>query len=198
MSTPIKLNQSSFFSRKVLTVPAGLTVPVSITGNNFVCTSATGQFFVKFDGGEEFPMDTGMGFKLLPEDFFGILEIRNPSASDSIDIAFYAGRGDITKIVVEAKLAPTRLLAGGPSHVEIIGAGVSLTVPGTNAGQRRKQIIVTNMDLSSDLTVLVGTVRAARIFPRTAWTFETDATVVLKNETGSTMVVNILETYYTT
>jgi hypothetical protein len=193
MNTPVKLNQKSYFTRKTFTIPAGMTVVANITGSTFSCKSATGVFYLSYDDSEEFPMETGLGFKLAAGDGFSRLALRNPGTVDNT-VTFYAGHGDINLLIVEQRLPSTRLVP----YTGAINNGAYKECVGTNLGNRRKQIVVTNLDAASDLELrdAAGTTIFDKVFPRSKWTVETDATIRVYNTSGAAVTVAIGEFFY--
>ena len=82
----------SFITHKTVTVPAGKAVPHDVTGQFFLCKSATAEFLMAFDGGEKVPMNIGLGWR--GEDTFKLITFYNETGSD-ITVTYYAGRGEM-------------------------------------------------------------------------------------------------------
>jgi len=193
MKTPL-------LSFKAITIPTGKTVQQNITGQLFFCTECNARFEMAINDGERIPMELGLGFRF--DDPFNKLTFYNDTAAD-ITVEYYVGANDILdsrlntllerQILVGQRIPPTRIVAGDVT----IAASATLTYIGTNAGDQRKQIVITNRDDTYDLTVQdSGASAIATVFARTAWTIETNATIKLYNANASALAINVCEIYY--
>jgi len=188
---------------QTITLAAYELRPVAITGSVFVCKSATARFKMRFDAGEEIDMDQGWSV-VVGNEMWGRLVFINTTAAE-ITLSFYAGSNAMQyasqATTMSVKPVSTRLVVGGPSTISVLPAGTAYTIPGTNAGQIRKQIVITNLDGSRNLLIYAGPLlldhACACVFPETAWTIESDVSLTIYNPDVSGMAVLILETYLT-
>lgn len=186
--------KSSWLSYKNLTIAGNGDRVVNVTGSLFQCKDSTAQFEISYDGGEYFPMEGGLGFRLEPGDQFKELRFRNTS-SDAITVSFYAGRLE----VIDSRLGKSNSATYLTGHTSTtINAGASIEFTGTNAnGDPRKQIVVTNLAPSGDLRILDSDNNVAATVPAgQAWTVETGGSVQVKNPNAGAMNFNVAEIWY--
>jgi len=179
-----------FFSRQTLTIPANQVVPVAATGEVFSVLESTGDFSVAFDGGEKSAVRGGITLRVK---VFHILTLHNDTAI-AITVSFFTGFGEISFALLESKAVSTRLLGTlcqlqPPTYAEFSG---------TNNGNRRKQVVITNTESAVDLVVRgKDAAPCAIVFPRTAWTMETDSLLSVGNPAAQPPVsFYVAETFY--
>ena len=203
--------QKSFVSHKSVIIPAGegRSVVENVTGNFFICKESSAAFEMTLDNGEKFDFEAGLSFELEPGDLFKRITFTNPSDTE-ITLEFYAAVGKVKdsrfnnlltrNITIQVISAPTRVVAteDGVGLGLTLSANETVTIPGTNAGQTRVDLTLTNMSEDDDLIVLdasgewIGTV-----FPRSAWTKAISFTVKLKNlsTAAGDLICTVLEQY---
>jgi hypothetical protein len=184
----------SWLTYKSLNLPAGQVIPVSVTGQLFTCKDATAAFKIAFgDRSEFFPMEAGLGFRLMEGDYFDRLTFRNDGSSD-ITVNYYAGRAEITDNRL-GKLNSATYLTG---HTAVaIAGGTTLTFTGINGTDLRKQIVVTNLASSGDLQILDASNNVAGTVPAgQAWTIECGGTIKVRNANVGAMGFNVGEIWY--
>ena len=202
MSQTRQLNLGSFISFKSIELASGEVHPMNITGQFFICTESSDQFKMSIDDGEEFQMELGLRFRLLGDDIYSQLTFRNDT-EDTLTLSFYAGAADMDdarlnsliehQIAVGYRALSTRVVPGDTS----IDAYETLTFIGLNGGTRRKQIVVSNSELTADLKLLDSDDEEFdTVFPRQKWTMETDATIKVYNPNLVAMAINVSEFYY--
>lgn len=186
---------------KLLTIPAGSvaspgTVKSQLGGVFFFCASATSAFQMQFDAGTVFPANANFRISNAntKNGSFGTITFYNTSAN-AITVAFYVGQAAVDYVFGgTVREASSRNLGGG---IVALGAGATLSVPGSNNGSQRKQIIVTNLDANNPVYIQDsgGNIMGA-VFAQTPWTVASDAVFILKNTTANPINVIVGETYY--
>ena len=186
---------------KTISVPGLATVVQAITGSFFYCKQADTAFKVSLDGAEEFDFDQGLLVDIRQEakPRFSKLIFRNPGAA-AITIIFYAGDGNLSYFppvtVVSLKVQNASTYSKGAGE-QVLAAGASATFGGVDGVKKRKQIVVTNLDLASDLQILDGANNVfARAMAGLEWTVESDAIFTVKNNTAGAINYIVGETFY--
>jgi len=191
-------------SYKLLTLAAGETRPsLAYTGNKFFCQTATFPFQVRFDQGEQIPIQANIRINTGP---FTSVTLINPDLSRELTVGIWVGNAEVDFLPSPlTTLAPTQLRAGlGQFPLETTEEWVS---PGIVNGRRRKQFVVTNLSATNDLTINVTSYGSGRagsslgrrfntVFPRSQFTLETDADYILRNDSGQEIMVVVGETEY--
>ena len=75
-------------------VAAGATLPISQAGEGFYIIAASGPVLVRPRGGVWDSYYVGTGLKADPENAFDLVELRNPSAANSLTVSLWVGFGD--------------------------------------------------------------------------------------------------------
>lgn len=191
-----------------ITVPAGGVTNQAVTGRELFIKDASGALSVDYGDGKT---PTARGSLLRSEKLFTWITFFNDNAAD-ITVSYYCGESVPQDLLSsETMPASTKLAAnGGDAGTALLNADNNLeldhteyvTLNGTDStGRRRRQIVITNLSASLDLTIKKAAAsarRAATVFPRTAWTLETDADLCVVNLSGSDgLVCQVLETFYT-
>jgi len=204
--------KKSFCSHKALIIPASNgVVRVNVEGSFFLCKESDDTFQMSLDNGEKFDFEAGLSFELKEGDFFKVITFFNSTASD-ISVEFYAANGNVKDSrfnnLVERNTAisitaiPTRVVVTEDS----LGNGLTLslaeqaTIPGTLGTKKRKQIVITNESTDDNLVILNSAGgRAGVVFAETAWTLETNDTLIILNPGTNTgdVVCSVSETYPT-
>lgn len=200
----------TFSSYKTPIIPAGSAITQSITGSEFLVVDCTAPFYVAINGGERILMKRGRRFTTGEDEMFTNLTFFNETTAN-LTVEYYAGTmgvRDDSQVFVE--LQPTKIVGnGGANGTAYLDGDGLLALPAatfialtgvTAAGERRKQVIITNLDGGASLRVrkTAGSARSiATIFPTSAWTLETDAPLALHNFNGAPVSCQILETFYT-
>jgi hypothetical protein len=189
----VSANQS-WLTYKSLSLPAGQTVPVNVTGQVFICKDATAVFDIAFgDRSDFFPMEAGLSFRLVDGDFFDRLTFRNDSAAD-ITVNYYTGRAEISDNRL-GKLNAQTYLSG--YSATSINASTTLTFTGINGTDLRKQIVVSNLAASGDLQILDSADQVAGTVPAgQAWTAECGGTIKVRNANAGALNFNVGEIWY--
>lgn len=63
------------------TIPAGNTIPLPVSGNQFYLSVSSGQLQIRPSNGIFVPYDAGTGLRVPPENSFTLLEVKNETAS---------------------------------------------------------------------------------------------------------------------
>ncbi len=127
MSETIK---NTFFSSKTLTLEAGASRPLNVTGNYFLCTAADGPFDISFDDGEVQHSELGLGFEFNSGDMFTKVTIVNPVRVDSpaLTLTVWACRGKVidnrlnntyNRPVIVANKEPIEVAVTGTATVHV-------------------------------------------------------------------------------
>lgn len=193
----------SFISSKSITIGAGQLERVNITGQVFICKESSAAFQMSMNNGERFDMEVGLGFRLNGDDFFTLLTFYNDTAQD-ITVQFYAAAAEIRdtrlnnlierQVAVGYKALDSRLVAGDST----LDADETITIPGTNAGTKRKHLILTNRDTDGELQILTEDDDLwGVVLPRTTLPIETNATLKLHNPNAGQILIAVGEIYYT-
>jgi hypothetical protein len=196
MSTP-------YIANKTITVPAGKTIPYPIPGEVLYIAESTAAFSVELDNSPQIDLEAGLGVRFPSGKSFKKITFVNNNAID-ITIKYYAGTAELMDnrlntviqrlIVISQKSFPTYTKGSGAIA---LANGASQTFGGTNGTDRRKQIVVTNLDVSYDLDLVDGSANLMdKVFPRSKWTMETDGVVTVKNSSGQPLNVLVTETFY--
>ena len=168
------------------TLQAGKSpVKVDVSGNFIFITYATAPFRMRFDTEANFPLDTrGKVFHRNPDGspkLFSSVTFFNDSADD-ISISYYVGGSEVDfSDGAPMREASSYSLGGG---VETLEPDATRDIPGTNGGDQRKQLVITNLDAASPIVVLDGEGNVfGAVFAQRPWTVPTDADFTLKNNT---------------
>ncbi len=154
----------SAFSFKTVTLAAGKTLEVAVTGNYFIIVDSTAatatDLQMKFSPtSEQFPVRVGYGFRLLPGDIFKKLWFFNQGELE-LEFSYFACFGE----VIDARLNTERTNNGAtgyglpvsnldgktfvlPAGFTSVPAGASNVLPGTAAQDpplQRRAAIITN------------------------------------------------------
>jgi hypothetical protein len=203
----------AFVSHKVITLKTGnpgAEESVNMTGSIFICKEATGPFEMKFGDGEWFRFDQGLQLNLSPDVFkrWSFRAVDSPPAD--LRLEFYI----CSRFLSDARLNIVR----DPLHYQLVSftVGKTIMVPGVTslaggaetvlsgtgpAGTSyRKHLIVTNNDPTAVLEVYKSPTGAGNriltVFAEQSIVIETDGSVTVKNETGTSINCRILELFY--
>jgi len=179
---------------KTVTLAAYETQRHAVSGTVFVCSSATAQFKLSFDGGEDVTM--AQGWSVNWSAGFRFLVFGNPSAS-AVTLSYYAGNAAMAyasnQTVITIKDPATYFRAGALA----ISNGATLSLNGLDGVNVRKQIIITNLSANVDLDVLDPTgTKMATVIPRSVWTVETSGALKLQNNGGLQIDIRVAELFY--
>lgn len=185
MNPPSKDTFVQFLS---LTIPAGTTKHLAITGSVFLCKEATAEFEMAFNEGQFFDFDAGLSFSMSPGDVFQRLAFKNDSGA-AITVEFYAGNMLLQDNRLITPLTPTYTFLAKPPATRATASGVvalaasgTHSFSGTDTGDDRRQFVIANMDVAAVLYVQTsGSVVMGVVQPLTSWTIETDADLEVKN-----------------
>lgn len=185
---------SAAITNKILTIAAGVgrAVVVNVTGSLFICRESSAQFVMQFNDGEQFPCESG--FALRPPGGFTKLVFCNKSATEELTLEFYAGDTYVA-YDYQGRVPKTRLKASAGS----LFATETATFNGTDQGQRRKSILITNNDANNWAGVIDvdSATEMATVFNRSQVLIETDATVKIKHIGSSgTVAYRVAELFY--
>jgi hypothetical protein len=206
----------SYFDHHAITVKAHSNYPIDVTGRFLIVKETQYALTCQLDGQAKFPIEVGLAFKLEPAvrnsdgkilepaDEFKRITFFNDTVTDN-DIAFYVGRGEINDYRINALISRIRVQLLGLSFVTrpdstlvvptTVAAGATTDFPGTLAGVKRRQIIVHNPGFDNDVEILdTNSNVAGLVFPRTAWTVETDDDLKVHNT--ETVDVKVTELFY--
>jgi hypothetical protein len=167
-------------SYQTVTVPANQTLPVAKTGSVFFCVSASARFSMNFGGGED--IDMASGWKINAP--FKRLLFINTTAAPLV-ISFYTGQGSIDYSLPPLELLNTTVknastyAKGGGNRTLQPGEYIDLTgLDGTHA---RKQVVVTNLSLAGNLTLIASGANMSTVLPVSSWTIETNSALRIAN-----------------
>ena len=174
-------------------VDGRLAVKVS-SARVFACISASEPFSLRVENEQAQPVAAAVSFTTTRK--FDDLLFINTTAT-AISVTFYTGNEPYTApqiTTIDGKVAATVLQADSFG----LAAGAEQTFIGALAGQRRKAIVVTNLDLAIDLKIraTAGGDNGATVFFRSAWAAETSATVIIHNPGAVAVTVEVLEIFY--
>lgn len=193
----------SYNALQQVTLAAGAKVTKAVTGNKFAVKESNGVFQVGFDDEKPFDMEVGIGFMLEPGDTFSKLVFVNPT-NNQITVKFYAGTVRINDArlntlierfaAVSSKVFPTKI---NPID-KTLAAGEALVLAGTVGGLQVKQTIITNRDAALSLDLCDGNgLLFDELFPRSKWTAETSATMIVLNSNGAPVKMRACQIVYT-
>lgn len=197
------------------TIPANDSITVDASGVRLLCKESDDTFQLRIDDSPKIPFEAGLTFDLtedpeyLPGDQFKRLTLINDT-STAIDVSLYTlgpGLKDSRfnnllerNISVRVVSAPSRIVATEDS----LGAGLTIavaasaTILGSNLGDTRNEITVTNMSEDDDLYILsLAGKWIATVFPRSGWTKNLSETVQLKvpSTASASVICTVLEQY---
>ena len=174
---------------------------VRVTGSMFQVKESSDDFEASFDGQSFFPLQVGLGVRLVSNDQFTSLWLRNPSAS-SLYLEIYHGSAQVidsrlntvaTRLSqVTIATVSTRIVSNSISII----AGNVVNHLGTNGGQQRIQVVITNtgsvaLGLKSPSSPQVG----ATIYPNSSFTLQGNFTFGVWNQNVTAGSYQLLEIY---
>lgn len=185
------MSANSFHS---ITVPGTQVVKhVPITGTLFVCKEATARFKIQFNDGEKMDFEGGFSIR-LPEGFTRVT-FYNLDETTEVDLVvdFYAG--DSTVEFNYVRQPRTRTKATEVS----LGSGDATLLRGTDEGNRRQAITITNTDSANNLRIVDAATDTAMgtVYPQSSWQWETDADIKLLAPSGA-ITAQVGEIFYRT
>jgi len=182
--------------------PGIISVRVGGLDSVFFAVSADGVFRVQPDSQASLQLYQGQGFGTPGQNQYSRLTFFNDSGA-VVNVSFYTGDqpfqntaavSTVGSITVSQKEPASYLKASGTLT---LGAGANTSYPGTDSGKQRKQVVVTNLHASLILKVRTSTPTVfATVFPGSAWTVETNATINVYNPGGSAVDYEVGEIYY--
>lgn len=163
-------------------------------GRAVTCVTAGAVFKMAFNNGKYFDMAEGARWALQENERFNTIKLLSTVAQT---VSLFVGN-----MIYEAPrniiVAPTRAFPGpstiaGTSNIDLN------TVPA--GATYRKSVIVTNNDAAVDLDIYTqdasGTYQlAATVFHQQAWYVETSDNIRIRNGTGGTVNLRIVEIFY--
>lgn len=180
-------------SYKAETLAANQPRRFNVTGQALYIKALTQQAWLRVDQDEEFPVDAGVILR-FPR-MFRELQFTNKNAS-AISLEFYTG--DATVSFVGSETVRARGSDLKPGSVALLNTDAKVTLAGTWNGRQRKQIVVTNLDDNASLYIKAKDDNnvCAVVFPRTAWTMETDADLDIYNGAAWGVSLSVAEFFY--
>lgn len=186
-------------TRQDIRVAANAVADFNVTGWQFMVEESSAVFVVVL-GSEESCQIAG-GFTIETEKPWKRIQINNPNAFE-IRVVFWAATssGNPGVRYNNHRIPSTRTVWG---HLLVTPGAATTLIPGTNAGQRRKQLIVTYKKSSANQTAIVYLANAqASIAGGTTltvgekFTFETNDDVSVYAIGGAGYIeVGLIETY---
>ena len=185
-------------SGKFLLAAGKSPVKVDVSGSFIFITYATAPFRMRFDTEAAFPLETrgkihhrnvdGTAKNFASVTFFN-------DGEDDISISYYVGGSEVDfSDGAPMREAPSYSKGSGLLTLE---PDATFDIPGTNNGDQRKQLIVTNLDAASPIVVLDGDGSVfGAVFAQRPWTVPTDAIFTLKNNTLAAINYIIGQTFY--
>ena len=200
MSTP-----APYLSLKTVTVPSMGTLNMPITGTMFFVKTATFPFTMNFDGGEDLTVSAGWNLTMPSGYTFKAVIIKNLTGTP-LTTQFYAGS-------VGVNFVPPTLFQDAPtfasgSDVQALDGQANFYLAGYVGNvNRRRQLMVTNLDLALPLYVCAGLITLgaptgngvlAAVLPRSVWTMATDASLSILNPAAPGNAVSCIvgQTFY--
>lgn len=191
---------SAAITHKMTKVAAGRTAVVDVSGSLFMCRESSAQFNMSFNDGELFPCEHG--FQLRPPGGFTRLVFQNLSATDELTVEFYAG--DVfVGFEYQGRVPKTELSTPSPITAlpdpTLIDPTRQYPFPGVNAlGQRRKLFHLFNTHATQ--SVIIYNLKQFRPIaegaPKTPYTLETDANLMVFNPGPANTLLWITELFY--
>jgi len=204
MSQTVQLNRNSYLQDFDLILKKGKSEVVNVFGQIFYCVESSQKFRMQWDSNGLITMEVGRGFALRGDDYFEQLTFINETSETDITLTFSAGRAEVfdTRLntLVDRQIAvgtidsPTRVVRSA-GNLAVNGI---LAIPGTNAGNRRKLVLIFNKSADDDLEVLDSNGAAAgTVWPRSTLPIETGDDLKIQNSGANIITYRVLELYYT-
>ncbi|MCX7790157.1 MAG: hypothetical protein N2378_05920 [Chloroflexaceae bacterium] len=199
-------NRQSFLSHHTLTVPAGQTRRVNVTGTYFLCSESSAPFRLRLGDREATFFSAGLAVRFQPGDWFAFIEITNPGSADN-EIEFFVGTAEVIdarlNVVTDRPPAAVTVHITPPktylkTHtITSLAPAAEESCPGTDSGNRRKEILVTNLDGTNDLEIRTAAgASIGFVLARTAWVLETDDDLKVVNSAAAAIACRIAEVFY--
>ena len=198
------MSNQNFNSTYTVNVSADPTpVRQDCTFTHMLVRTADYDFEMSLDGSSWFPMAQGEAFGPLPtkQDVIYLRSLNGNAQAITFRCSNVMNVNSRLNIIhdanqvlsVGAKIPATYMVCSNYN----LAAGTEQNIIGVNAGNNRKDIIITNLDAASVLTVqnAVGG-SGAVVWPQDNLPLETSDTVKIRNDTGAAIAVLILEIYY--
>lgn len=175
-------------------VPAGIGLArlMDTSGELFVCKEATAQFEMQFDDGPKFKCEGG--FSIRPPGGFTKLTFFN-LLSVALLVSFYAGNAYVSYDYLRTPRTRTK----AKSDALVLGGTQNFL--GTDSGNRRKEIVVTNRHATDELQLRdpATLLTLLSIWPKTVERLETDADLqLIYGGPGAILNYAVAEIFYLT
>ena len=193
----------NFNTTMTVKIPAdGSPVHRDATFSYFMVRTAAADFEMSFDGQSWFPMAQGeaIGPFVPAESKFWLRALNGVGQDVEVRCSSVANANNRLNIIhdanqfliVNGRVAPTYLKCGNAN----IDPGDTLNIPGVDAGNLRKDILIFNLDGANNLFVQAGAVIGGVIYAQDNLPLETSDVVTIKNTNAAAVPVAWIEIYY--
>jgi hypothetical protein len=181
----MKVSVSTTVPKKVVDVPPARFLRIKEATENFRVKLMPSGDVYELEGGDELELEPGH------KDFTRLI-IEN-LGDDTLTVELFTSKSRVSNAY--ARNARTVADAGGAE----IDYDTPWSVPGIVDGRRRKQIVVFNHSTTEDVKVTLTTAPYGPLGivpPRTSWTVETDADLMIRTDSVAPIVVTAGLLYY--